>query len=86
MLTVYTKTTCKHCTATKAYLTQIGVSFKEINIQQVTEAHTFVKSRGHGTVPQIYFGDVLFVEGGNSGLQALSPDQVYARLREFNAL
>lgn len=79
MITVYSKSHCPHCVATKNYLTQNGIVFETVDVQQNPEALAFIKGRGHQTVPQIYVGDKLLVEGGNSGLQRLTPVQIRER-------
>ncbi len=86
MLTVYTKTHCPYCVKSKALLTSAAVEFEEINIEQDTTAREKMMSEGHRTVPQIYLGDNLFVEGGYYGLSKLTKDEINDRINLTNNL
>lgn len=86
MLTMYTKTNCPYCVKSKALLTSAGVEFEEINIEQDTTAREKMMSEGHRTVPQIYLGDNLFVEGGYHGLSKLTTDEIKDRINLTNNL
>jgi glutaredoxin len=44
------------------------------------DALQFIKSRGHKTVPQIYYNDEVLVEGGYDGLKKANPDMLKERL------
>jgi glutaredoxin 3 len=70
MLTVYSKNFCPYCDQAKALLKKKEIPFTVVNIEENAEAKAFVLSEGHRTVPQIYEGDKLYVEGGFTGLQA----------------
>ena len=61
MLIVYSGTDCPKCETLKAKLKQKGMSYKEINIREDEEALTFLRSKGHRGIPQIYreIGDEL---------------------------
>lgn len=83
MITIYTKTVCPHCVAAKTYLNNHGIAYTEVDVQADPEALAFLKTRGHGTVPQLYVGESLLVEGGNSGLQALGADEVRERVAKL---
>ena len=50
------------------------------NITKNKEALAFVKGNGHTTVPQIYNGVELLVEGGYNGLAALSREEILKRI------
>ena len=80
MLTVYSKNNCPYCVNAKNYLTKHNIAFEEINIEQQPEARTLLVESGHRTVPQIYQGDQLFVEGGWQGLSKLTADQLNSML------
>lgn len=80
MLKVYSKNNCPFCVQTKNFLTQKNIPFEEIKIDENSEAREFVLSRGHRTVPQIYHGDELFVEGGYTGLVKLTEEQIKDKL------
>ena len=69
MLTLYTKDNCGFCMSAKALLLNRKIEFAEVNIDQDQEARKFVISEGHRTMPQIYQGEDLYVEGGFQGLR-----------------
>lgn len=52
-------------------LTQKGIQYEEIRVDQDPEAREFIINAGHRTVPQIYRDGQLFVEGGYQGLVKL---------------
>ena len=80
MLTVYSKNNCPFCVQTRNYLTQKNIAFTEIKIDENPLAKEFVLSRGHRTVPQIYLGETLFVEGGFTGLSKLTENQIKEKI------
>jgi glutaredoxin 3 len=80
MLTIYSKTTCPHCDSAKKYLESKNVEFEVINIEEDAEARQFLVDHGHRSVPQIYKGNELFVEGGYSALIKLTEDEIKAKL------
>jgi len=51
---VYTKNMCGYCTQAKNYLTNKGIEFETINIEENPEAREFVINEGHRTMPQVY--------------------------------
>lgn len=61
MLIVYSGTDCPKCETLKAKLKQKGIVYKEINIREDEEALSFLRSKGHRGIPQIYreIGDEL---------------------------
>jgi glutaredoxin 3 len=67
MITVYSKNHCPFCDQAKALLTKWEIPFDEVKIDQDTSAREFIVSEGHRTVPQIYNGDKLVVDGGFQG-------------------
>lgn len=69
MITVYSKNNCPFCDRAKTLLTQKGLEFSEIKIDENTEAREFLLSEGHRSVPQIYRKGRVLVEGGFQGLQ-----------------
>jgi glutaredoxin len=83
MLTVYSKNNCPYCVNAKNYLTQNNIAFEEINIEQQPEARTMLMESGHRTLPQIYQGNKLFVEGGWQGLSKLTAEQILTRLSTY---
>jgi glutaredoxin len=74
MITVYSKNNCPYCVQAKNLLQLKGIEFNEIKIDEDSEAREFVLGEGHRTVPQIYQGDKLLVEGGFQGLQKQSEE------------
>lgn len=80
MLTVYSKNNCPFCVQAKNLLTLKNVPFNEIKIDENQTAKEFILSEGHRTVPQIYKGSKLFVEGGYQGLSKLTEDQLKDKL------
>lgn len=80
MLTVYSKNNCPFCVQAKNLLKAKNIEFKEIKIDEDSQAKEFILEQGHRTVPQIYFNDKLFVEGGFQGLSKLTEDQIKEKL------
>ena len=72
MLKVYYKDNCPYCVKAKEWLRNNGFDFEEIDVARDYPALDFLKSRSHRTVPQIYFGDRLVVEGGWMGLEKMT--------------
>lgn len=82
MLTVYSKKHCPFCDQAKALLQRKKIEFTEIRVDEDLEAKDFIVREGHRTVPQIYQGTKLFVEGGYTGLSRLSDEELKQRLIE----
>ncbi len=80
MIRVFSKPDCPFCVKAKAYLTDNGFDFEEVNVLEDAEALAFIKSQGHKKVPQLYVGDNLLVEGGYTGLVALGVEGLKERL------
>ena len=76
MLTIYSKNNCPFCTQAKSLLKSKNIDFREVKIDEDVSAKDFVLGQGHRTVPQIYLGNKLFVEGGFHGLSKLTEDQL----------
>lgn len=70
-IVTFTKAYCPHCKATKARLTEKGVSFTNYDVddEPARLEEMISRSGGRMTVPQIFIGDVHV--GGNSDLVAL---------------
>jgi glutaredoxin len=81
-LTLYTKNNCSYCLMAKSLLKGAGIEYNEVNIEEVPEARDFVINAGHKTMPQIYKGAELFVEGGYAGLSKLGSDGIKQKLNE----
>jgi glutaredoxin 3 len=86
MLTIYSKNNCPFCVMAKNYLQSKNINFREINIEQDTEAREFIQSRGLRTVPQIFMDGKIFVEGGWSGLSKLSGEEIISEIELRNSL
>ena len=54
-LTLYTQNACPFCDIMKTKLTQWGYNYDVVNLNQRTEAKSFMKIAGHKTVPQLYW-------------------------------
>ena len=80
MLTVYSKHVCPHCVNAKNWLRMKKIPFTEVNVQEDDAARERLQAMGLRTVPQIFIGNELFVEGGYSGLIKLSDDDLQLRL------
>jgi glutaredoxin-like protein NrdH len=83
MITLYTKLQCPFCDNAKIWLEKNNLAYTPVNIMENDEALEFIKSKGHKTVPQIYFDGELFVEGGFTGLSKQDP-QVLREQMEKN--
>lgn len=67
---IYIKPTCPYCMRAKQLLTEKGVAFEEIDVNQQPDVYTALKQRtNHPTVPQIFINE-QFV-GGCDQLYAL---------------
>ena len=86
MLTIYSKTVCPYCVNAKNYLKSKDIPFREINIEQDSEAREFIQSRGLRTVPQIFMDGKIFVEGGWSGLSKMSAEEIRSEIDLRNSL
>lgn len=86
MLTVYTKNYCPFCIQAKAQLDQMGFEYIEINIEEQPSGRDFLQLEGHRTVPQIYNGAKLLVEGGAAGLKTLSKQEIKERLGDIEGV
>jgi glutaredoxin len=68
----------------KNYLTRHEIEFQTVDVTENAQALDFIKARGHKTVPQLYVGETVLVEGGNAALQQLKPEQVRERVGQIN--
>ncbi|MEM5369384.1 glutaredoxin 3 [Paraburkholderia azotifigens] len=84
-ITIYTTPTCPYCHAAKALLTNKGVSYKEVNVQNDrATALALMERTGRRTVPQIFIGETHV--GGFDDLNALETAGRLDPLLEANAL
>jgi len=72
MITVFSKDGCPYCDKAKALLDNYEIDYIVENVTRNKEALAFIKGNGHTTVPQIYNGLDLLVEGGYTGLASMS--------------
>jgi glutaredoxin len=86
MLTIYSKHNCPYCVMAKRYLESKNINFREINIEEDTEAREFIKSQGLRTVPQIFMHGRLFVESGWTGLGAMTAEDIISEIDLRNSL
>lgn len=64
MITVYTKNNCASCTFTKRKLQELGVNYKEINVDENLEALEFLMECGFRSLPVVFNNDEPVVIGG----------------------
>lgn len=83
MITLYSKPNCPYCDQAKAWLTKNEIDYTVLDISKDAEAREFLINSGHKTVPQIYVGNQLLVEGGFTGLSKRDPQQLK---EELNAI
>ena len=86
MLTIYSKTVCPYCVQAKNYLKSKNINFREINIEEDTQAREFITQQGLRTVPQIFMDGKIFVEGGWSGLSKMSAEDINNEIELRNSL
>lgn len=80
MLTVYSKPTCLYCEKAKSFLKRHKIPFETIDVSRDAAALDHLKERGLLTVPQIFHGGELAVEGGYEGLLRLGADALKAKI------
>lgn len=80
MIKIYSKPNCIYCVKAKNWLDRNGFPYQTIDVTEDKEAKQFFLNAGHTTVPQIYFNDKLLVEGGYTGLNALTRDAFMTRV------
>ena len=59
-VTVYSKNGCAQCNATKKWLTQKGIDYREVNVDNESEAISDVKELGFNGLPVTKSGDLVF--------------------------
>lgn len=64
MITVYTKNNCMPCKMTKRKLQELGVSYKEINVDEDLSALEFLMECGFRSLPVVFNNDGPIVIGG----------------------
>lgn len=56
-ITVYSKSACTQCEATKRALRRAGVSFQEVDLTQDADALAYVQMLGYAQAPVVVAGD-----------------------------
>lgn len=80
MLEIYTKNYCPFCVQAKQLLDSYGIEYQEVLITDDSSARQKLIDMNLRTVPQIFYNDKLFVEGGYTGLSKLSKTQINEKL------
>jgi len=83
MIKVYSKNGCGFCESAKNLLRMWEIDFTEIKIDTDEVSRNFLKTEGHRSVPQLYVGDDLLVEGGFDGLRSLDAQVVKERIKIY---
>lgn len=65
---IYTTSSCPNCTRTKQFFASRGITYREIDASEGTEAHELLKAMGEQQVPVVIAGDLRW-----SGLR---PDMI----------
>lgn len=73
MIYVYSKANCPQCVQLKNILTAHKTEFTEVRVDQDPQAMTFLKYRGHRSVPQMYRG---YCEGAYLGSKFMDLSQL----------
>lgn len=80
MLILYSKSNCNFCDRAKNLLNSKNIEFTEVKIDEDSTKREWLIEQGHRSVPQIYLGETLFVEGGFHALEKLTDEQLRERL------
>jgi glutaredoxin 3 len=80
MIRLYSKSNCPFCDKAKAYLRNKNIPFEEVRVDLDPAAKEFLMTEGHRSVPQLYIGNELLVEGGYQGLIKLTEDELKGKL------
>lgn len=54
MITVYTKNNCMPCKMTKRKLQELGVNYKEHNVDEEPEALEYLMEKGYRSLPVVF--------------------------------
>lgn len=58
LVRLYTQNNCPYCVIMKDKLDSWGMKYQLINVSENLEAKSFLKERGHRTVPQLYYHNI----------------------------
>ncbi len=77
MITVYSTTFCPYCKMAKEYLTQKGVPFKDINVQEDDQAAAdMIRKSGQMGVPVLDINNTIIVGFDRAAIdEALASDK-----------
>lgn len=64
MITVFTKNNCPSCIFTKRKLQELGVNYKEINVDDDLTALEYLMEHGFRSLPVVFKDDEPVVIGG----------------------
>ncbi|ASZ75606.1 glutaredoxin-like protein [Enterococcus phage phiSHEF4] len=64
MITVYTKNNCMPCKMTKRKLQELGVNYKEHNVDEDLSALEYLMECGFRSLPVVFKDDEPMVTGG----------------------
>lgn len=78
---VYSKNNCPACAKAKALLDNLGISYEVKMVDRDMDAMDFMVERNHRTMPQIYKDGEVVVEGGYAGLEKMSAEEIYTKLK-----
>lgn len=79
-LKIYTKPGCGYCTQAKDHLSKLGLAYEEINVATDPAAREKLIAEGHQTLPVLYAGDTLLVQGGYNSLKTMRREDILERL------
>jgi glutaredoxin-like protein NrdH len=79
-LIVYTKPRCGYCDASKTLLDSHDIEYSTIDITEYPQAMNMLMEAGHRTMPQIYWNDQVFVEGGYNGLSKYTGAELHDKI------
>jgi glutaredoxin len=83
MITLYSKPSCPYCDSAEHYLQKNNFEYNKIDVIENAEALAFIKSKGHRTVPQIYYEGRILVEGGYDSLKKILPSDLQHRIQQY---
>ena len=68
MLKLYSKDKCFYCRNLKKKLDEWGFEYTMIDVEHDSVAMSFMESKGHRTVPQLYYNEVDIQRGNSTEL------------------
>jgi len=83
MIILYSKPQCPYCERAEEHLTRNNFKFSKVDVTEDAAALAFIKSKGHKTVPQIYYNNRILVEGGYDELARIVPADLTTRIQQY---